>query len=71
MGLPLQSDVALLEYAVGEGDQLTLVNVYNAFLDAGKNAAWCRVRGAVSCWASGARSPTPHALHLCDGTAAG
>jgi len=40
-----QSDLALREFAAAEGDQITLINVYNAFLDEGKNAAWCRDRG--------------------------
>ena len=39
-----QSDLWLREYAVAEGDQLTLINLYNAFIENGKNVAWCRVR---------------------------
>ena len=37
----LQVDEAVHGFAVLEGDHLTYVNVYNSFLDAGKNRQWC------------------------------
>ena len=38
-----QADLALREYAVTEGDHVTLLNVYNAFLDNNRSASWCHV----------------------------
>lgn len=39
-----QADKALSEFAVKEGDHLTLLNVYNEYILAGKNVKWCSVR---------------------------
>ena len=38
-------DAGLQELAVKEGDHLTLLNVYNGFLDNKKAPAWCAQRG--------------------------
>lgn len=41
----VQVDAFMHEYGVKEGDHLTLLNMYNLFLDNRKNSAWCAQRG--------------------------
>lgn len=55
-----QADLALREYAVTEGDHVTLLNVYNAFLDNNRSASWCH----VNCYSWLLDKPAQHALTL-------